>query len=152
IVRSSSAKETEMEIRLDRKAAIVTGSTVSNSNIGYALARLISAVPPGRCAREQRRHAGGETVLRAHRRGLGPPDPTAPPRRRSSLPSLRAGYARKGAGDASSSPRARPLEFISAEMAHYGATKAALLGLSRGLAENVAGAGVTVNCFVPGPT
>jgi NAD(P)-dependent dehydrogenase (short-subunit alcohol dehydrogenase family) len=42
--------------------------------------------------------------------------------------------------------------FVNGEMAHYGATKAALLGLSRGLAESVAGTGVTVNCFVPGPT
>jgi NAD(P)-dependent dehydrogenase (short-subunit alcohol dehydrogenase family) len=42
--------------------------------------------------------------------------------------------------------------FMPGEMAHYGATKAALFGLSRGLAENLAGSGVTVNCFVPGPT
>jgi NAD(P)-dependent dehydrogenase (short-subunit alcohol dehydrogenase family) len=42
--------------------------------------------------------------------------------------------------------------FRSAEMVHYGATKAALLGLSRGLAESVAGRGVTVNAFIPGPT
>lgn len=41
---------------------------------------------------------------------------------------------------------------MSGEMAHYGATKAAVLGLSRGLAENLTGTGVTVNCFVPGPT
>jgi NAD(P)-dependent dehydrogenase (short-subunit alcohol dehydrogenase family) len=42
--------------------------------------------------------------------------------------------------------------FGSGEMVHYGATKAALLGLSRGLAEAVAGSGVTVNAFIPGPT
>jgi NAD(P)-dependent dehydrogenase (short-subunit alcohol dehydrogenase family) len=42
--------------------------------------------------------------------------------------------------------------FISGEMVHYGATKTALLGLSRGLAESVADRGVTVNAFIPGPT
>jgi len=38
------------------------------------------------------------------------------------------------------------------EMVHWGACKAALLGLSRGLAENLAGSGVTANAFLPGPT
>jgi NAD(P)-dependent dehydrogenase (short-subunit alcohol dehydrogenase family) len=38
------------------------------------------------------------------------------------------------------------------EMVHWGTVKTGLLGLSRGLAENVAGSGVTVNAFVPGPT
>lgn len=42
--------------------------------------------------------------------------------------------------------------FLSGETVHYGAAKAALLGLSRGLAETTAGSGVTVNAFVPGPT
>lgn len=42
--------------------------------------------------------------------------------------------------------------FMPGEMAHYGATKAALLGLSRTLAENLAATGVTVNSFLPGPT
>jgi NAD(P)-dependent dehydrogenase (short-subunit alcohol dehydrogenase family) len=42
--------------------------------------------------------------------------------------------------------------FFSGEMVHYGATKAALLGLSRGLAESVVNNGVTVNAFIPGPT
>lgn len=41
---------------------------------------------------------------------------------------------------------------IPAEMIHYGVTKTALLGVSRGLAEAVAGTGITVNCVLPGPT
>jgi NAD(P)-dependent dehydrogenase (short-subunit alcohol dehydrogenase family) len=35
-------------------------------------------------------------------------------------------------------------------MVHWGTCKAALLGLSRGLAENVVASGVTVNAFIPG--
>jgi NAD(P)-dependent dehydrogenase (short-subunit alcohol dehydrogenase family) len=50
--------------------------------------------------------------------------------------------------------------FISSEAAlnpsggalHYGATKTAVLGLSRGLAELTVGTGVTVNAVLPGPT
>lgn len=38
------------------------------------------------------------------------------------------------------------------EMVHYGMTKTAQLAVSRGLAESVAGTGVTVNCVLPGPT
>jgi NAD(P)-dependent dehydrogenase (short-subunit alcohol dehydrogenase family) len=41
---------------------------------------------------------------------------------------------------------------IPAEMVHYGVTKTALLGVSRGLAETVAGTGITVNSVLPGPT
>jgi NAD(P)-dependent dehydrogenase (short-subunit alcohol dehydrogenase family) len=41
---------------------------------------------------------------------------------------------------------------IPAEMIHYGTTKTAQLGVSRGLAEAVAGTGITVNCILPGPT
>ena len=37
-------------------------------------------------------------------------------------------------------------------MVHYGVTKTAQLGLSRGLAELTAGTGVTVNAVLPGPT
>jgi NAD(P)-dependent dehydrogenase (short-subunit alcohol dehydrogenase family) len=38
------------------------------------------------------------------------------------------------------------------EMVHWGTCKAAVLGMSRGLAEAVAGTGVTVNAYLPGPT
>jgi NAD(P)-dependent dehydrogenase (short-subunit alcohol dehydrogenase family) len=41
---------------------------------------------------------------------------------------------------------------IPKEMIDYGVTKAAILGVSRGLAELVAGTGVTVNAVLPGPT
>src|SRR4029077_9311628 len=41
---------------------------------------------------------------------------------------------------------------IPAEMVHYGVTKTAQLALSRGIAESVAGTGVTVNLVLPGPT
>jgi NAD(P)-dependent dehydrogenase (short-subunit alcohol dehydrogenase family) len=41
---------------------------------------------------------------------------------------------------------------IPTEMIHYGMTKTALLAVSRGLAETLAGTGVTVNSVLPGPT
>jgi NAD(P)-dependent dehydrogenase (short-subunit alcohol dehydrogenase family) len=41
---------------------------------------------------------------------------------------------------------------IPPEMIHYGVTKTAQLAISRGLAESVAGTGVTVNAVLPGPT
>ena len=41
---------------------------------------------------------------------------------------------------------------IPVEMIHYGVTKTAQLGLSRGLAETCAGTQVTVNAVLPGPT
>lgn len=41
---------------------------------------------------------------------------------------------------------------IPKEMVHYGMTKTALLAVSRGLAETMAGSGVTVNAVLPGPT
>lgn len=41
---------------------------------------------------------------------------------------------------------------IPVEMIHYGTTKTAQLAISRGLAESVAGTGVTVNAVLPGPT
>ncbi|WP_426285765.1 SDR family NAD(P)-dependent oxidoreductase [Luteibacter sp. E-22] len=41
---------------------------------------------------------------------------------------------------------------VPAEMVHYGVTKTAQLGVSRGLAEVLSGTGVTVNAILPGPT
>ncbi len=41
---------------------------------------------------------------------------------------------------------------IPSEMIHYGMTKTAQLAVSRGLAETVAGTGITVNSVLPGPT
>ena len=41
---------------------------------------------------------------------------------------------------------------IPSEMIHYGMTKTAQLAVSRGLAETLAGTGVTVNSVLPGPT
>jgi NAD(P)-dependent dehydrogenase (short-subunit alcohol dehydrogenase family) len=41
---------------------------------------------------------------------------------------------------------------IPVEMIHYGMTKTAQLAVSRGLAEAVAGTGITVNTILPGPT
>ncbi|GGT38579.1 SDR family NAD(P)-dependent oxidoreductase [Streptomyces chromofuscus] len=37
-------------------------------------------------------------------------------------------------------------------MVHYGMTKTAQLAVSRGMAQEVAGSGVTINCVLPGPT
>jgi NAD(P)-dependent dehydrogenase (short-subunit alcohol dehydrogenase family) len=41
---------------------------------------------------------------------------------------------------------------IPKEMIHYGMTKTAQISIARGLAESVAGTGVTVNSVLPGPT
>jgi len=41
---------------------------------------------------------------------------------------------------------------IPAEMVHYGMTKAAQIAVARGIAESVAGSGITVNSVLPGPT
>lgn len=41
---------------------------------------------------------------------------------------------------------------IPVEMVHYGMTKTAQLAIARGVAESVAGAGITVNSVLPGPT
>jgi NAD(P)-dependent dehydrogenase (short-subunit alcohol dehydrogenase family) len=41
---------------------------------------------------------------------------------------------------------------IPAEMVHYGMTKTAQIAVARGVAESVAGTGITVNSVLPGPT
>jgi NAD(P)-dependent dehydrogenase (short-subunit alcohol dehydrogenase family) len=41
---------------------------------------------------------------------------------------------------------------IPTEMIHYGVTKTAQLAVARGIAESVAGTGITVNSVLPGPT
>ncbi|MFF3787084.1 SDR family NAD(P)-dependent oxidoreductase [Streptomyces sp. NPDC001933] len=38
------------------------------------------------------------------------------------------------------------------DMVHYGMTRTAQPAVSRGMAQEVAGTGVTVNCVLPGPT
>lgn len=40
----------------------------------------------------------------------------------------------------------------STGMVHYGMAKTAQLAVSRGMARELAGSGVTVNCVLPGPT
>jgi NAD(P)-dependent dehydrogenase (short-subunit alcohol dehydrogenase family) len=41
---------------------------------------------------------------------------------------------------------------VPTEMVHYGMTKTAQLSVSRGMAQELAGSGVTVNAVLPGPT
>ncbi|MGF6724831.1 NAD(P)-dependent dehydrogenase (short-subunit alcohol dehydrogenase family) [Paraburkholderia sp. GAS41] len=41
---------------------------------------------------------------------------------------------------------------IPAEMVHYGVSKSAQIAVARGIAESVAGTGITVNSVLPGPT
>ncbi len=41
---------------------------------------------------------------------------------------------------------------IPTEMVHYGMTKAAQIAVARGIAESVAGTGITANSVLPGPT
>jgi NAD(P)-dependent dehydrogenase (short-subunit alcohol dehydrogenase family) len=41
---------------------------------------------------------------------------------------------------------------IPEEMIHYGMTKSAQISIARGLAESLAGTGITVNSILPGPT
>jgi NAD(P)-dependent dehydrogenase (short-subunit alcohol dehydrogenase family) len=41
---------------------------------------------------------------------------------------------------------------IPGEMVHYGMTKAAQIAVARGIAETLAGTGITVNSVLPGPT
>jgi len=41
---------------------------------------------------------------------------------------------------------------IPAEMVHYGMTKTAQIAVARGIAESVAGTGVTINTILAGPT
>jgi NAD(P)-dependent dehydrogenase (short-subunit alcohol dehydrogenase family) len=41
---------------------------------------------------------------------------------------------------------------IPAEMIHYGMTKTAQVAIARGIAESVAGTGISVNSILPGPT
>jgi NAD(P)-dependent dehydrogenase (short-subunit alcohol dehydrogenase family) len=42
--------------------------------------------------------------------------------------------------------------FVPTEMVHYGMTKTAQISVSRGMAQEVHGSGVTVNTVMPGPT
>ena len=61
-------------------------------------------------------------------------------------------HARRATGaGSSSSPASRRVQ-IPVEMIHYGMTKTAQLAVARGLAETLAGTGVTVNSVLPGPT
>jgi NAD(P)-dependent dehydrogenase (short-subunit alcohol dehydrogenase family) len=61
------------------------------------------------------------------------------------------GMARRGWGRVQFISSESALQ-IPAEMVQYGTTKTAQLAVSRGLAETLAGTGVTVNAVLPGPT
>jgi NAD(P)-dependent dehydrogenase (short-subunit alcohol dehydrogenase family) len=190
-----------MEITLAERKALVTGSTVSRSALGYAIAKRLAQSGASGVVHGRNRERVAEAVERLHKEvpqadvagvaadltseeGLnllvsearevdvlvnnaGTPEPKpffditdGDWERHARLHLLGAArlcrhYARgmveRGWGrilfNASTTGG-----FGSGEMVHYGATKAALLGLSRGLAESVAKTGVTVNCFIPGPT
>ena len=70
----------------------------------------------------------------------GPPDPP-----------LHARHARRGWGRVQFMASDSAV-VIPKEMVHYGVTKTALLGVSRGYAKALAGRGVTVNAVIAGPT
>ena len=126
-----------MNLQLSGKLALVSGST---AGIGYAIARTLAeegatVIVNGRQHDKDWRRFFDVNVLSGVRLA------------RLVLPAMkRANWGRIIFISSESAVQ------IPAEMIHYGMTKTAQLAVSRGLAESVAGTGITVNSVLPGPT
>src|SRR5262249_38297039 len=167
-----------MDLRLDGKRALVTGST---AGIGYAIAEGLAqegaeVIVNGRSADRVAETVGALKNATGNRTiGIAADLKSADGVMRLGSEASRVGILVNNVGIFAPIPftdisdeawleifdinvRWGRIIFISsesgvqipAEMVHYGVTKTAQLALSRGIAESVAGTGVTANAVLPG--